>query len=233
MRLNKLLILSLSFSALLLSCGKNNNNSSELINFSSLTGTFTKDKAIKTNSLGEDLRIYNNLDSISNNDMYTSSVYPLNTVNGTKVSYSYSQSLRLKRDYTYEYSYIITLTNSEEWGKDFASLEVDMKGIFEEPISSDELNYSVKLLDPTEGTMKIYGCTISGEGSIFAWSKNTAATYSLDIGYELLLNSEYDYNRFIEGRLVTCIKGEDRILEDDIYYHDILNDIAPYCDYTF
>lgn len=219
--------------AMLASCGSGNENiSSETsIEYSSLIGTFTYDEVVKQNEIGEDLRIYSSLEDTINGDMYTSSLYPLNSVNGTKVSYGYNQSLRLTRNYTYEYSYTITLTNSEEWGKDFAAIEVNMEGTFDY-ITADDVNYTVTLSNPSTGTMSIYGAAISGLGSIFSWTKNNTAGYVLDLEKELKANPQYTYNRYMKERTVQCFKGEDRVLTDNIYYFDILNDIAPYCSYS-
>lgn len=232
--MKKLFILSLLFISFSLSgCGEQTSTSSQEIEYSKLTGTYTFDDSFNKDSLGNDLRIYNKIEDAVNNNLFTSNYYPLNTVNGTKITYSYSQSLKLKRDYTYLYEYTITLTNGEEWGKDFASINVLMNGTFAYT-SDDNINYLVDLSNPISGNMELYGFNINGEGSVFNWTLSLVSNFEIDIEYELSLNEEYSYNRFIKGRTVTCIKTEeDRILSDNIFYYDILNDIAPYCDYNF
>ena len=235
-KINKLLALSfLVLPCMLVSCGEEETPEE---NYSDLTGTFTYDIAVRKNDKDEDLRIFNTTEDAVNGHLYTSNYYPLNTVNGSKVGYSYQQSLKLKRDYTYEYQYTITLTNSEEWGKDFASINVELSGTFEYEMLSEDLEsairtYSVTLNNPTSGKETIYGITVTGLESIFAWNLNTVASYELDIASALELEKEnFEYNRLIKGRQVEVIKGEERVLTDNIYYYDIMTDIGPYCDYN-
>lgn len=232
--LSSLVLMLLSLS----SCNKkDNSNSTSNEDYSILTGTYTFDKAIKKDKNNQDLRLYNTINDAQNGEnMFTSNYYPLNTVNNTKVCYAYQQSLQFKRDYTYHYEYSITLTNSEEWGKDFATIKVIMEGTFvptllEEDLESGVRKFEAILNDPISGSETIYGMTIVGEGSLFAWNLNSAATYELDIALALNENKDFAYNRLIKGRTVEVLRGEERILTDNIYYYDILKDIAPYSDY--
>ena len=135
--LSSLVLMLLSLS----SCNKNDNSSSSVTNddYSILTGTYTFDKAIKKDKNDQDLRLYNTLKEAKDGNMFTSDYYPLNTVNNTKVCYAYQQSLQFKRDYTYHYEYSITLTNSEEWGKDFATIKVIMEGTFVPTLLEEDL----------------------------------------------------------------------------------------------
>lgn len=228
-----------------------------------VSGTFTFSKAIKNNQntavskgqdeqgieiieyytpagektdLGDSLRVYNTQEAAAvSGDMYCS-VYPFNTVSGSRISYTVNQSLKLKKDFTYVYSYSIILTNMEDWGKDCAKIEVSMAGTFTgEEIDEDNPDtslYSVKLSDPVSGTQKIYGSTVSGEGSIYAWTINASATYSLDVETEKSIDPEFSFNRYLTGRTVKVDKME-KALDDDIYYSDILNDVAPYSECAF
>ena len=210
-----------------------NNDTKEEENYSSLIGTFTFDRSIKQDAKNEDLRIYNTLDNAVDNNLYTSNVYPLNTVNGTKVCYSYQQSLKLNRNFSYRYVYSITLTNSEEWGKDFAMINVEMEGTFSF-VKNNEYEYAVTLSNPTSGLERLYGCTISAEGSVFAWTLSNVPSKEVDIAKELSLNENYNYSRFTKGRNVVVERREnERILTDNIFYYDVLNDLALYCDYSF
>lgn len=195
---------------------------------SGLSGIFTHSEAIKKDTANQDLRIYNRADATDNNLYCT--VYPLNTVNGSKVCYGIDQRLKLKRDFTYNYQYTITLTNSEEWGKDFSSVSVQIVGTFTYQ-TTDGANYQVALQNPTEGTQTIYGANVSGEANIYAWMLSSAAGKILDVAYELSLDASFEYNRYICGRSVSVSKLE-KSVADDLYYRDIMNDIAPYCSYT-
>lgn len=229
-KINKLFLMIVGIIGLV-SCG-NSGSSSESTSFSGLTGTYTNDVAIKKDNKGNDLRIYNNLTEAVDGNMYTSNAYPLNTVNGSKVCYAYVQSLKLKRDFTYEYEYTITLTNSEEWGKDFAIINVDLGGTFTYT-SQNEESYRVTLSNPTKGSLDIRGATITMTQNIFAWNLNNTSSYHIDIEHELMMFENYSYHRLIQGRIVEVIRnGDDRVLNDNIYYYDIMNDVAPYCDYT-
>ncbi len=196
---------------------------------SALSGTFTHSEAIKKDAANQDLRIYNQA-SAADNNLYCT-VYPLNTVNGSKVCYSVDQRLKLKRDFTYNYQYTITLTNSEEWGKDFSSISVQIVGTFTYQ-TTDGVNYQVTLQNPAEGTQTIYGASVSGEANIYAWTLNSTAGKIVDIAYELSLDASFKYDRYTCGRSVSVSKLE-KSVGDDVYYRDIMNDIAPYCSYTF
>ncbi len=217
---------------LMTSCGGKANSTSEIGKSSALFGTFTKDMAIKkdrTDQEDNQLRIFNDITKAVNGHLYTSDIYPLNTVNGSLVCYSYEQSLKLNRDYTYSYVYQIKLTNSEQWGKDFARMEVEMKGMFDF-VSLKEDTFQVTLENPESGSQKIFGSTITGEGSIFAWNLSTVASFT----YSFQSKPETPLNRYVSGRTVQVVKNiDERSIEDDIYYFDILQDMGPYFDYTF
>lgn len=214
----------------LISCS---NNTQIEENHSKLIGTFTFDKAIKTDENGNSLRIYNNLEDAINNNMYTSNIYPLNTVNGSQVCYSYQQSLKLNRNYSYRYVYSIKLTNSEQWGKDFALINVDIEGTFTYEKVND-FEYEVVLENPTSGSEKIYGANVTSPNNIYSWNLANNPSLEINIEKEINNNQEYIFNRYIRGRKVTVEKNEnDRILQDNIYYFDVMNDIGLYCDYSF
>ena len=197
---------------------------------SSLIGSFTYSDAIKTNEADGDLRIYGNESEATDGNMFVTK-YPFNTITSAKVCYTVDQRLRLKRDFTYNYQYTITLTNGEEWGKDCAQIAVQISGTFTYA-SIDGDYYEVTLNDPTEGTQTVYGSTVGIEGSIYAWNLNTAESYVIDVAHELSLNADYEYNRYLKGRVLTVVKS-DKEVYDDIYFRDIMNDIAPYSDYVF
>lgn len=223
------LVLVCTFSIAFIGCDKDDGKE-----VSTLTGTFRYDQAIKTietDQADNSLRIYNSAQNAGGTNLYCS-VYPFNTVNGSKVCYTVSQSLKLKRDYSYSYQYSIKLTNSEEWGKDFARIEVQMNGTFTFLQSEILGEYAVTLSNPTVGAMNVYGSTVSGEGSIYAWNIKSAPSYSVDVEYELSLNPTYSSTRYLSGRTVTVIRTDKQLL-DDIFYQDVMNDIALYSDYTF
>jgi len=231
--MKKLLIFILSF-ALLSLClfgGMGCNDNDDKKPTSSLTGTYTSLEAIKKNSLNEELRIYGKESDATGGNLYCSS-YPFNTVNGSRVCYTADQRLKLKRDFTYNYQYSIKLTNSEDWGKDFATISVQMSGTFSYRSSDTIDDYEVTLENPTQGTLSIFGCTVTGESNIYAWTIKSSASYVLNIEYELSLNPEMLFNRYIKGRTV-MVNKPDKELTDDIFFADVMNDIAVYSDYTF
>jgi hypothetical protein len=200
-----------------------------------VTGTFTSSVTVQENTkTAEDadtaLRVYGDKGKATDGNMYVTA-YPLNTVDGAKIQYKYEQRLKLKKDFSYSYQYTITLTNGEEWGKDFATMSVQMNGTFTYE-ESDSSEYTVTLGNPVAGTQTISGITVTGEGNIFAWTANNAPTYTLNIESELSADENYRFDRYLAGRTVKVDKTE-KSVEDDLFYADILDDIAPYSDYTF
>lgn len=228
-----ILIAIFAFTALV---GCDDGSSTEPTQKSGLIGTFTYSESIRTNDIVSDdvyesaLRLYGSEAAAANGNMWCD-VYPFDGINGSRVSYTYDQRLQLKRDFTYIYQYTITLTNSEDWGNDFARMTVVMEGIFTyEEIGSGE--YTVTLTDPYSGTQTVYGSTAIRPSDVYGWTINSSATYVEDVAAELALNENYSYNRYLAGRELTVNKEEKSVL-DDIFYRDIMNDIAQYSDYTF
>lgn len=163
--------------------------------------------------------------------IYTSDIYPLNTVSGESVNYAVSQSLRLKRDYTYEYVYDVMLRKVTQSGNtDLTKLEVNCKGVFTyEAADAFDTVFKVKLAAPSEGEELRYGATIALEGNIYSWKLNSTANYRLDAATDEEGNG---VDRYLSERSVLVERGEERVLYDDIFYGDILGDIAPFCNYT-
>lgn len=202
---------------------------------SGLIGTFTySDSISKSEIVGDEwesaLRMYGSEEAAEGGNMYCT-VPPFDTIGGSRVRYTYDQRLRLKRDFTYSYQYNITLNNAEDWGNDFARVTVAIEGVFSYVLNEDD-TYTVYLEDPTAGIFTIYGITAIRPGDIFGWTINSAATYVEDVASELARDAGYSYNRYLIGRSVTVEKTE-KIVTDDIFFRDIMNDIAYYCDYTF
>lgn len=199
-------------------------------NTSGLIGSFTYSEAIKTNDAGEDLRIYSSEADATNGNMFVTA-YPFNTITSAKICYTVDQRLRLKRDFSYNYQYTITLTNAEEWGKDCAQISVVMSGTFTYS-GVDGDYYDVVLSNPTQGTFTVYGSTINGEGSIYSWNLNSSPSFIIDVETELKLDKNYQFNRYLAGRTVSVSKV-DKEIYDNLFFRDIVNDIAPYSDYQF
>lgn len=163
--------------------------------------------------------------------IYTSDVYPLNTIVEETVVYSVSQTLRLKRDYTYEYVYDILLKKVTQSGNtELARIDVSAKGTFEYEQNFD-VDYTVNLSNPDDGEELRYGASIADEGNIYSWRLSSAANYRLDIG-RLSKGAEPRYDRYVTGRSVNVERGEDKVLYDDIFYKDLLEDIAPFCSFA-
>lgn len=204
---------------------------------STLIGTFTYSDALHESGLYNDrgepepLRIYGSEGSAASRGAHLyCTVYPFNQLGegGNKVSYTFDQRLKLKRDFTYSYQYNITLTNSEDWGNDFARLSVVIEGeFFYEQL--EDGTWQVGLDYPAAGSLTIYGATVS-RTDIYGWAINSSATYVEDIAVELERNPYYEYSRYLTARTVVVNK-EEKSVSDDIFYPDIMNDIAPYCDY--
>lgn len=163
--------------------------------------------------------------------IYTSDIYPLDTVDDVTVNYITYQKLRLKRDFSYEYNVEITLRKITDNGNtDLAKLEATTKGTFDFAKYTGE-NYGVTISNPTEGTESRYGAYITGEGNIFSWKMSTAPDYSLDIKSESA-KEEPQFDRYVNGKYLAVEKsGAERILYNDVFFDDLLVDIAPYCSF--
>lgn len=162
--------------------------------------------------------------------MYTSDVYPLNTIdNEGGIVYSSSQSLRLTREATYTYTYSIQLSKVEVTGNtDIAKIEVETAGTFTYE-SIDETNFSVTLSDPTDGSEDFYGASVTGEDNIYSFRLGNTPAYQRDLSFV----AEGGFDRYSKGRTVTVEKGEERVLkDDDIFFADLFNDIAAYYSYV-
>lgn len=203
---------------------------------SGLIGTFTYSESIRTNDIVSDnafesaLRLYGSEEAAKDGNLWCD-VYPFDSIQGSRVSYTYDQRLQLKRDFTYIYQYTITLTNSEDWGNDFARINVVMQGKFAYA-ESGAGNYTVLIGDPYAGTQTVYGATAVRLGDVYGWTINSSATYVEDVAAELALDEYYAYNRYLIGRELTVNKDE-KSVSDNIFFRDIMNDIALYSDYTF
>ncbi len=226
-------LITITSCVLSLTACNDDGNKNDSGSVSGLTGTYTYEQVVLTtdnNGTVEDLRIYNDATNAKAEHLYCS-VYPFNTVNGSRVSYTIEQRLKLKRDFTYNYQYSIKLTNMEQWGKDFAMISVQIIGEF--TYVQDSLDdYTVTLANPTEGSYEIYGANVTGEGSIYAWNIKSFASYVVNITDELAINPDYSYNRYIIGRTLTVNKLE-KTVADNVYYKDVMNDIAVYSDMSF
>lgn len=198
---------------------------------SRLIGTFTDSDTISSNAAGGDLCLYGSEAGAENGDLYCT-VAPFDALDGVRVRYSYEQRLKLKRDYTYYYQYSITLYNAGDAGKDFAQISVVAEGTFSYEEADETGNrYAVTLQDPTSGMFTVVGATAQFE-DIYGWVKQSSPAYVVDIAAELMRSGDAAYNRYTRGRSVVVMK-EEKLLLDDIFYRDVLNDIAPYSDYTY
>lgn len=235
-KLLSIILVVLIATALVIFVGCNDEQTTEPTEKSGLIGTFTYSESIRTsnvasgNEFDRALRLYGSEQDAVNGNLWCD-VYPFNGIQGSRVSYTYDQRLQLKRDFTYIYQYTITLTNSEDWGNDFARMNVVMEGKYTyQDNGSGE--FSVTLDNPYAGTQTVYGSTSSSSSNIYGWSINSTATYVENVETELATNSDYQYNRYLTGRRV-AVNKEEKSVFDDIFYRDIMNDIAVYSDYTF
>lgn len=214
-------------------CKGDNNEPTEK---SGLIGTFTYSDSIRTNNVASDdpfesaLRIYGSEAAATNGNLWCD-VYPFNGIQGSRVSYTYDQRLQLKRDFTYIYQYTITLTNSEDWGNDFARINVVMEGKYNYQDNGSG-TFTVTLNNPYAGTQTVYGSTATSLSNIYDWKINSSATYVENVASELAADPDYAYNRYLTGRRLTVNK-EEKSVSDNVFYCDIMNDIAQYSDYTF
>lgn len=161
-----------------------------------------------------------------------STEYPFSTINGRGILYSYSQTLTLKRDFSYIYTYSIALTaHEDEWGKEVANISLTLNGTFSFEDEGDGENYTVILSDPESGTEAFTAPTVVGEKYISNWTPSVTESFRRDIAYERSLSSDFVYDRYTRGRKVRVDRSE-KSLSDDVYFTDIMNDLAPYSDYT-
>lgn len=165
--------------------------------------------------------------------IYTSDIYPLDTVSGETATYYYAQSLRLKRDYTYEYTCTVQLRKVMQTGNtDLAKIEIETEGTFEYA-SAGGIAYAVTMSDPVSGTENFYGASIVGEGNIYSWKISSAPDCVVDLATALAASQgEYVFDRYTAGRSVNVEKNEQNVLYDDAYYPDMLVDLAPYYSYS-
>ncbi len=162
--------------------------------------------------------------------LYTSSVYPLNTIVEEEIDYATEQHLRLKRDFTYEYTYDIRLRKVTQSGNtELCKLSVEAYGTFDyQSALESETQYSVALSNPTSGSEKFYASYIADEGNVYSWKISATPTYLLD--YATLTEGE-TFSRYGAGRTVEVVKAEVNELSDPIFYADFLNDFAGYFSY--
>ena len=234
--LSIVLVVFMVVCALVICVGCDKDNGTESTEKSGLIGTFTYSDSVRTCNIVSDnefesaLRLYGSEAAATNGNLWCD-VYPFNGIQGSRVSYAYDQRLQLKRDFTYIYQYTITLTNSEDWGKEFARMTIVMEGKYTYQENGSGI-FSVMLSNPYAGTQTVYGSTATSSSNIYDWTINSSATYVENVAAELAANADYQYNRYLIGRNLTVNKEEKSVL-DDIFYRDIMNDIAQYSDYTF
>lgn len=157
-----------------------------------------------------------------------SNFYPINAgCEGTPVAYNMDQRLKLNRDFTYSYEYSVLLSNPGDWGGQFARLAVSITGTFEY-VRGSETEYSVLLSDPTGGTETIYGATLGFTG-IYGWSMHVQPDLILDFSL-LSARDGYVCDVYARGRVVTVDRAS-HALGDDVFYPQLLNDIARYSTY--
>lgn len=226
--LRKFAIITLSLTGVtagalgLAACGGDNGGG----NVSELIGRFTS-TADREVVLCNDKTLAGTSDGENRTYIYTSDLYPLNTIERESVVYSSSQTLRLKRDYTYEYSYDLQLKKvTQDGNTDLVKMEVLLKGVFVYSEDSEPNFYSVELAKPETGEEVIYGAAIADEGNIYSWRQSTSANYRMDAA----LAGEAD--RYTAARTVRVERGEERVVYDNVFYADLLNDVAPFCSYA-
>lgn len=197
---------------------------------SELIGLFESNES-KNVTLTNDIELVGEPDENGNTYIYTSSVYPLNTVTDIGARYTPYQRLRLKRDYSYEYSVSITVRIvSQSANVDLAKLEATAYGTFEYVETGDE-KYSVTLSDPVRGEESIYGAFITGEGNVYSWKLSSSASYKLDLAS--VAENEAEFDRYVKGRTVSVERTDgERVLHSDMLYTDFMNDVAPYYSYS-
>lgn len=230
---NKLFAASMAILGLLslASCNSDGGNEST----SELIGKFSSnnDRSVILSNDESKKGISETRNGINYTYIYTSDLYPLNTVEDEDLNYNTSQSLRLKRDYTYEYTCDILLRKVTTNGNtDLAKVSFTSKGTFEY-VELDDSVFHVTLSDPIEGKEERFGSYISEEGkngNVYSWSLSSTASYSLDLSMAAKVE-DYEFDRYVKGRSVTVTRASERVLEDDVFFDDFLSDVAPYCSY--
>ncbi len=163
--------------------------------------------------------------------VYTSDIYPLNTIEKEGLKYNTYQKLRLKRDFTYEYNLeILVRMVTVQSNIDLLKLEATTFGTFEYKDNAND-NYTVTLSSPTSGVENRYGSFIIGDGNIFSWKLSTSPNYSLNVE-NVLESEEPEFDRYIATKTVAVEKYEtERILYNTVFYTDFVQDMAEYCSY--
>lgn len=196
---------------------------------SEVKGTYTYQ-----NVYGQDKSLRITSDSVKATSEYKykylfCSSYPERSAEDQPVSYTIDQRLKLFKDFTYYYEYTIKLANPQDWGGSIATVGVVMSGTFTyNSASGTDKSYVVKLSNPTGGTRTIYGATITDAGSVYGWSLHGEPDLIEDLGY-LSTIPDYNFDKYTRGRTVRVRDtGEDKILYDDIFFIDIIQDIDKY-----
>ncbi len=235
------IVLALTVCALavfLAACGGDDGNNGGTAR-SELIGGFESNES-RDVSLTNDESLIGEYDAHGDPYLYTTEIYPLNTIENESVRYTTYQKLRLKRDFSYEYSLEIMLRKvTKDGNTDLVKLEATTKGTFTYTQNEGE-NYSVEMSDPVSGDEKRYGSFITGEGNIYSWKLSSSPNYSVDVAH-IINSAEADeegagpeFDRYIKGRQVSVEKsGTERMLYSSAFYLDLLDDIAPYCSYDF
>ena len=199
---------------------------------SAIRGTYTYQ-----NVYGQDKSLRITSDSIKATSEYKynylfCSSYPERNAEDQPVSYTVDQRLKLFKDYTYYYEYSIKLANPQDWGGSIAAINVSMSGTFTyyEPTGTEK-TYVVKLSNPTGGSRTVYGARITDSASVYGWSLHGEADLVEDLGYLSTL-PDYNFDKYTRGRTVKISETEeDKVLYDDIFFTDIIQDISKYFNY--
>lgn len=218
------IILTIS-AAVFSSCAKKEEEKS----VSAIRGTYTYQ-----NVYGQDKSLRITSDSIKATSEYKykylfCSTYPERNAEDQPVSYTVDQRLKLFKDFTYFYEYSIKLANPQDWGGSIATVNVSMSGTFTYyDVTGEDKTYVVKLSNPIGGTHTVYGARITDSASVYGWSLHGEADFVEDLGYLSTL-PDYNFDKYTRGRTVKLRDTvEDKILYDDIFFTDIIQDISKY-----
>lgn len=223
-------------SVALIACGDEESDKDKGGKKSELIGGFEQSESLSV-AFTNDEELLGGSNQHSEPYIYTSDVYPLNTIDGDSIGgikYNIYQKLRLKRDYTYEYTLEIMVRMVGDTNLNLCKLEANTKGTFTYS-GDDGENYTVVVSDPKSGNEKRYGAFITGESNIYSWKMSSSPNYTVDV--ERLLKQKVEdgesrFDRYLKGKTVAVEKsGTERILYNDVFYVDFMNDIAPYCSY--
>ncbi len=219
----------LTFSLLsLCACGKE-----ETVKKSEVRGTYTYSKVY-----GQDKSLHITSDATFAASEYKyeyllATGWPEKAGDGQSISYAIDQRLKLAKDYTYFYEYTIALANPNDWGGSVASISVSMAGTYTyiEKTDTENKEYTVTLSNPVSGTRTVYASTITDAKSIYNWTKHGDPDLVEDLAYLSTLPS-YNFDKYTCGRKVKVTNdGENLVLSDDIFFIDILMDLAKYNNY--